>query len=150
MIKRYVVKVSGLLATDIGEDSVTLQKEIPRYGLTDNLQHAKRQQSQLEKILGKKGEIYSIAKKLEKRVVRLDEFEEDSGVKYYVFENDKGQAVKYIADTGDIALSFQEAYEMTKAYQVNRVSERLEEYGLDEYSLKEVVVRTTIEKVYSD
>lgn len=134
-MKRYIVEVSGLFATDVGEDSVTLQKEIPKYSLTDNLQHAKRQQRQLEKVLGKKGEMYSITKKLEKRIVRLDEFEEDSSVKYYVFENDKGQAVKYIADTGDIALSFQEAYEMTRVYQVTRVLERLGEYGLDGYFL---------------
>lgn len=136
---------------NIGESYVELVKEIPRYGLTDNLRFAQTQQKLLKELLGVDGEIFGKSIFIKKKNVPIDEIVDSENVdeKYYIFENDSSQAVSRIEDTGNIELSFQKCYKMTRDYEVERVKKRLEDYGLRGYKLKEVTVQVIIEKLES-
>lgn len=146
---RYVIKVNGIYVSHVGEDSIDLVKELPRYGLTDNLRQAEKQLGYVKSLMGLEGKILVQKTSITKKVVKVDEIDDldNTEGKYYILENDRNQAVKGIEDTGDIQLSFQQCYKMCKVYQVDRVMSRLDEYGLKGYQLKEVTVQTVTEEI---
>lgn len=148
-MRRYVLKAIGLCVYSIGTKHVDFVKDLPRYGLSDNLNFTKKQRDHVKQLIGVGGEIFVMEEFSEKKEIPLSKIKDikDNENKCYVFENAKKQVVKGIKNTGDIKLSFQEPYKMKRVYEVERVLSMLDEYGLKEFLLKEIAVTTKLTKL---
>lgn len=144
-----MLKAIGLYVHSIETKHVDFIKDLPRCGLTNSLRHATEQREHLEKLTGMQGEIFIVEEFLEKEAIpfcKIKDIEENEK-KYYTLENNRGQVVKRIEDAGNIVLSFQEQYKMTRVYEVERALDRIDEYGLKEFEPKENTITIRLTKL---